>query len=247
MTIMNHLKEGLAAILAREGAGTDQAGTLDRLEAILSAYTDALFDSSRIYGLISPEDAAHRDTLVVRHILESAAGAPFVADLIRNRRQNNPLTVFDLGSGAGLPGIPLAVVLATALDAAAGKMVLVERKGKRVRFLESVVETLGLSSVEVLADDAERPSRRTLMAFRASPPPIVVFRAYRKMTEPMVRRLVAVFPEGTEIVGWKGKRESARDDAAVIEAVPGVELSGIAELEVPFLDRERTLLYARRV
>ena len=57
--------------------------------------------------------------------------------------------VCDIGSGAGLPGIPLAIVRPDL------KMLLVESSQKRSRFLQAAVAELGLSNVEVLNERAE--------------------------------------------------------------------------------------------
>jgi 16S rRNA (guanine527-N7)-methyltransferase len=72
--------------------------------------------------------------------LDSLRAAPYV---------RAPGLVYDLGSGAGLPGIVVAIARPDV------RVVLVDRRAKRVAFLELSVEELGLSNAEVFADGVE--------------------------------------------------------------------------------------------
>jgi 16S rRNA (guanine527-N7)-methyltransferase len=114
-----------------EGVNDEQLGRLGAYEALLRSRAIPL-------GLVSATDE-HR--LMERHIADSLRGA---ACLEPNARR-----VLDLGSGAGLPGIPIAVVEP---DRA---VVLVERKARAVAFLELVVEELGLANVRVIPGPIE--------------------------------------------------------------------------------------------
>ncbi len=232
------LRTGIAEITAGSPLSTGaplSSGSPSRREELLATYLEELFRSSRVYGLISAEDSRDRSTLAVRHILDSAVGAPLLADILDRYERS---VLFDLGSGAGLPGIPLAILLGERLD----RCYLVERKEKRVRFLETVTETLGLESVRILQADSVRPSREAGTLFRSEPPPVVVFRAYQQTTDAMLSGLARVFPEGTRVVAWKGLRASVGTEAELIRAHPDVTMERIVDVQVPFLDRERTLL-----
>jgi 16S rRNA (guanine527-N7)-methyltransferase len=245
---LQRLREGVAEILARAGAeagaGEPPGQNLDWIVDTLARYAWELQRSSRTYGLISVEDAADPLTLVVRHVLDSAAGAPAVNGIARARGAR---AICDLGSGAGLPGIPLAAMLNTPGQERAITVNLVERREKRVRFLLAALPELGLPGVTVFNTDAERPSPQARAIFLSDPPPVVVFRAYQQMNGTMLRRLVQVFPVGTTIAAWKGRRELAEQDAEAINEAPGLELLSLQDLHVPFLDRERSLLVFERV
>jgi 16S rRNA (guanine527-N7)-methyltransferase len=116
--------------------------TLDeRAETRLARYLAALLEANRAFNLTAVTDPA---TAWVRHILDSLTLCPWLA---------NGERVVDLGSGGGLPGIPLAI---TRPDLS---LVLVEATGKKARFLEGVAAELGLSSVRVVADRAENAGR----------------------------------------------------------------------------------------
>lgn len=91
-----------------------------------------------LLGLIGPRELPK---LWSRHILNSAV----VAELIEDDQ-----TVADIGSGAGLPGIPMAIVKPNA------KFVLIEPMERRSKWLaEVVIPELGLTNVEVLRGRAE--------------------------------------------------------------------------------------------
>jgi 16S rRNA (guanine527-N7)-methyltransferase len=90
-------------------------------------------------GLVGPHEA---DRVWDRHILNSAA----VAELIDENAR-----IADVGSGAGLPGIPLAIARPDLT------VVLIEPLLRRSTFLAEVIEELGLASVTVVRGRAEDP------------------------------------------------------------------------------------------
>src|SRR3546814_9345506 len=78
------------------------------------------------------------------HLLDSLAMHPFVRDIG---------SLADLGSGAGLPGIPLAIAVPVL------RVTLVESNGKKARFLREAVRTLGLDNAQVAESRAEALAR----------------------------------------------------------------------------------------
>jgi 16S rRNA (guanine527-N7)-methyltransferase len=96
----------------------------------LLAYLDLLAHWNRAYNLTAVCD---RHEMVPRHLLDSLAILPYL----------HGATLADLGSGAGLPGIPLAIARP---DLA---VTLVESNGKKARFLREAVRTLPLPNVTV--------------------------------------------------------------------------------------------------
>ena len=104
--------------------------------AALDAYLDLLEKWNRVHNLTAVRDRAQ---MVTRHLADSLS----VREWIAGQR------VADVGSGAGLPGVPLAIVLPETHFA------LVEPRAKRVRFLRQVAIELRLHNVEVVASRAE--------------------------------------------------------------------------------------------
>jgi len=105
------------------------------LSTPLLAYLALLARWNRTYNLTAVRDPRE---MVARHLLDSLAMVPFIDDLAARGGR-----LADLGTGAGLPGIPLAI-------ARPGLQVaLVESNGKKARFLREAVRQLGLGNVRV--------------------------------------------------------------------------------------------------
>jgi 16S rRNA (guanine527-N7)-methyltransferase len=166
-------------------------------------------------GLIGPREV---ERLWDRHLLNSA----IVGDVIpRDAR------VIDVGSGAGLPGIPLAIARPDL------KITLLEPMARRVEWLEYVTKALGLH-VTVLRGRAEEPAIRQ----RIGGADVVVARAVAPMAKlcewslPLLRR-------GGSLVAMKGATaadEVARDRQAVLRAgggEPRIESCGAETLGDP--------------
>ena len=110
-----------------------------REECIVGAarHLDRIVEANQHFNLtriVNPREAA------IKHVVDSVLPWRLFQDAGQ---------VADAGSGAGFPGIPLALVLPGV------RFTLLESTQKKARFLESVVRDLGLAHVEVLAERAE--------------------------------------------------------------------------------------------
>jgi 16S rRNA (guanine527-N7)-methyltransferase len=102
------------------------------------AYAQMLRDKAVPLGLIGPGDAGR---LFERHVADSCRAVPCIPDGTRS--------VVDIGSGAGLPGVPVAILRPDLV------VTLLEPSRRRVAFLEFVVGELHLEGVRVMAERAE--------------------------------------------------------------------------------------------
>ena len=127
----------LVAGAAAFGLSLD-AASLDRF----SQFADLLGLWSARMNLISCHTARE---LVERHLLDSLAVGPWIRDAA---------TIVDLGSGAGFPGVPLAIALVEK------RLILVEPRRRRANFLREVKRTLGLVNVQIVETRAEDGIRR---------------------------------------------------------------------------------------
>ncbi len=178
------------------------------------------------YALVGAKD---RDELVVKHILDSLTPLPLLRALPEVRLAGDSLEVADLGSGAGLPGIPLALAWPQA------RFTLIERMGRRAVFLENALANLGLKRVSVERAEAEKaePGRFHLLTSRA-------FRPLDTTILAVERRLLKA---GGVIAAYKGRRERVEEERA---GLGRVDLSWTVEsLAVPFLEEERHLVLIR--
>ena len=128
----------------------------DESIAELQRYRDLLAASAAEFNLVSAS-VRDVDSIERRHIAESLA---FGALLAARGLLADGARVLDVGTGAGLPGLPLKIAWPSL------KVTLLEATGKKCRFLESVVSALGLEGVEVVEGRAEELAHTT--AHRAS-------------------------------------------------------------------------------
>ncbi|MBC7988528.1 MAG: 16S rRNA (guanine(527)-N(7))-methyltransferase RsmG, partial [Luteimonas sp.] len=120
------LERGIAAL------GLDAA-----LAPPLLAYLTLLDRWNKTYNLTAIRDPRE---MVGKHLLDSLAMLPFVREVT---------TLADLGTGPGLPGIPLAIALPSL------QVTLVESNGKKARFLREAVRMLALGNARVAESRAE--------------------------------------------------------------------------------------------
>ncbi len=132
----------LAHILSPEILKVESNGRAvwsEEVVAQFSLYIDMIEKWNVMSDLVSTRDVAH---LTERHIVDALSLAPYLADTggIRNR-------LFDIGSGAGFPAIPLKLAIPQL------EVTLVERTTRKVAFLEMVTVALGLKDVQILDGD----------------------------------------------------------------------------------------------
>jgi 16S rRNA (guanine527-N7)-methyltransferase len=157
----------------------------DRID-VARSFTEALAREGEERGLIGPLELPR---LWTRHILNSVIAAPLFHG-----------SVADIGSGAGLPGVVLAIARPDV------QWTLIEPMERRVTWLNEQVSSLGLSNVEVLrarAEDVRRPEGFDVVTARA----VSALRTLIPLTAPLVR-------DGGELTLLKGLNAANEIDAA---------------------------------
>lgn len=227
-------------------AHTDDTTLLRGLEALnipdipdtaqkLSAYIHEIELFNSAYDLTG---AATHEDIVVRHILDSLAPYSEIAQLISGQKKyaaqdtaaqniETPPIIADIGSGAGLPGIPLAICFPEC------RFFLVERMSKRCSFLENCIAVLGLKNTVVRNMQAERIPQNSFN--------IVVFRAFKPLDKKTARILMRTLAPNGYLAAYKAKTEKIHAEMTAISAqIPKWECR---KIHVPFLpDAERHLV-----
>ena len=180
--------------------------------ARLVAYLTLLERWNRAYNLTAVRDP---EAMVVRHVLDSLSILPWV---------EGP-RVLDVGSGAGLPGIPLAIARPEY------EFCLLDSNGKRTRFLTQVAAELRLENVGVVRSRVE--DYRPEILFNS-----VVSRAFATLADMVADAGRLCAPEG-RLLAMKG----VFPDDELARLPPGYVVVDVYPLHVPSLDAERHLVH----
>jgi len=182
--------------------------TLEEHQEKLDRFTELLIAENQKYNLTridSPEQIG------VRHFLDSLAGLGLLDDL--SQKISKPLKLLDIGSGAGFPGLVLAIVRPE------WQIVSLEATEKKANFQKMVCDTLGLDNATVLSGRAEAVAH--LAQFRQAFD-VVSARALAAM--PMLAELSLGFVKiGGTALYWKGPsaKEELNDAQAAIKQMGG--------------------------
>jgi 16S rRNA (guanine527-N7)-methyltransferase len=170
---------------------------------------------NKVYNLTAVRDA---DKMLTHHLLDSLAVVPHVLDA---------KNILDVGSGAGLPGIPLALALPDT------RVTLLDSNQKKTTFLHQAVIELKLSNAEVVCERVEKYQSKQTFS-------VVVSRAFADLPAfvEQAGRLVAA---GGTLLAMKGVLPA--DEIAQLKA--GFQLSGVTPLHVPGLAAERHLVFLK--
>jgi len=192
------------------------AGVLDPLVPALAEYGARLLAANRKVNLTGAKSAAE----LAPHLVDCLTVAPYIVD---------PLV--DIGSGGGLPAIPLAIATGVAVT-------MIESTAKKARFLEETLAALGLRG-RAIAERAEIAGHDPALrgAFTSAT-------ARAVSSAPTVLELVLPFvgPGGWAVLqrgGYEPGERNAAEDAALV-------LGAQVESEIP-LEGERRILLVRKM
>ncbi|GHV55318.1 ribosomal RNA small subunit methyltransferase G [Spirochaetia bacterium] len=191
-------------------------GLLERYIAEIELFNPA-------YGLVGAKDHGE---LVTKHILDSLAPLGIILHLLETcGKIQEHLLIADAGSGAGLPGIPLAIALPNI------SFTLIERMGRRAGFLRNTIAVLGLSNVIIEEGEMEKqaPGRFD----------IITFRAFRPLEPPILKGLFRLLAEGGVLAAYKGRMEAIQTEMTAVEKYSGKWEA--LPCPVPGLNEERHL------
>ena len=205
-----------ASLAPRLHAGLEQLGLEpEPLAEGLLAYLALLQQWNRAYNLTAIRDP---EQMLSKHLLDSLSIHPFVEG-----------SLADIGTGPGLPGIPLALAKPQL------RVSLVETAGKKARFLREAVRHLGLAHVAVhdaRAQDVPETGRHDCLAARAFGTLGEILAAGGHLLKP-----------GGRLLAMKG-----RDPTEEIAALPaGYRHLATHPLAVPGLEAERHLVVVEKL
>ena len=204
MSLAPQIAEGLAAM------GLDLPAAA---RARLEQHLELIAKWNRVHNLTAVRET---EQMVVLHLLDSLSVLPHL---------QGAATILDVGTGPGLPGIPIAIARPDA------RLTLLDSSHKKCAFLQQAKTEMGLANVEVVCDRVEnwKPAHR----FDA-----VVSRAFSDLADFVAQAHHLVAPAG-QLVAMKGVYPF--DEIARVPASHRV--ARVLELHVPTLDAKRHLVF----
>ena len=198
--------------LARLGVALPEGG-----HAKLAAYLALLAKWNRTYNLTAIREP---ERMVTHHALDSLAVVPYLP-------AREGIAVLDVGSGGGLPGIPIAIARPDA------HVVLVDSASKKAAFLAQAAIELPLPNVEAVASRVEDYASARKFD-------VVISRAFSDLAT-FVRLAKPHLAEGGMILAMKG----VHPDEELAELPGGIDVAAAPRLDVPGLEGARHLIVMR--
>jgi 16S rRNA (guanine527-N7)-methyltransferase len=210
------LRRGLAAL---------QLGVSDEQVQQLLAYLDLIQKWTKVYNLTAVRDPAE---MLTHHVLDSlAAIAPLRQQLatLPDVLRSNP-RLLDVGSGAGLPGVVIAIVCPDIT------VHCVDTVGKKAAFIQQVAVNLRLTNLRGIHARVESLTE---------PYAVISSRAFASLPD-FVNWSHGALAEQGVWMAMKGKHP----DQEVAELPVDVQVFHVEPLQVPGLDAERCIVWVRR-
>lgn len=203
--------ESLAEVLETGLSKLDGVDLGSAQQSMLLSYLDLLEHWNRAYNLTAVKNPAD---MVLRHLLDSLSVAPRIKGL----------RLLDAGTGAGLPGIPLAIAQPGL------EVTLLDSSGKKIRFLNHVRRQLGLENIH--------PVQERLESFSSSEPfDVIISRAFTDLAS-FARAARHLAAASTRLYAMKGRRS----ESELRELPDWVRVESVEKLQVPGLQEDRHLV-----
>ena len=178
-----------------------------------------------VYKLVG----ASGDELITKHIMDSLSAVAIIKELLV--LYDHPV-IADLGSGAGLPGIPLAIALQEY------PVTLVERMGRRVDFLHNALARCNLSNRVRVYDKDLSQVKGTF--------DLITFRAFHPLYD-ILDQVAPILSSQGVVCAYKAQQESLFKELEQVQSsCKSTWVERTETLVVPFLDAQRSLCILKK-
>ncbi|WP_426415515.1 16S rRNA (guanine(527)-N(7))-methyltransferase RsmG [Aestuariirhabdus sp. LZHN29] len=213
MAINDPLVSALALGITRLKLDIDESKQLALLE-----YLRLLAKWNRAYNLTAVRNI---EDMLPRHLLDSLSVSPYLTGQ----------RVLDVGTGPGLPGIPLSITYPDR------QFTLLDSNGKKTRFLHQAVVELGLANIQVCQSRIEAFSS-------AEPFDAILSRAFSTLSD-MVKGCYDQCAGGGHFLAMKGVYPH-QELEQLLQYYPQLEVEAVHPLDVPNSEGERHLVVLRK-
>jgi 16S rRNA (guanine527-N7)-methyltransferase len=188
-----------------------------------STFSDFLIEYNQKVNLTAITDPKE---IIIKHFCDSIIPIDLVDDVE---------SIADIGSGAGFPGVPMAIVRPDT------PVTLIESNGKKVAFLRALIDKLGLKNVTVVQGRAEDLARGELREHFE----IVTARAFAPFAQ-LVEYTMPFLRIHGELLVMKGPSERYEPAASAVEALGG-DLEAMIEYDLPGGDSRRVFIIEKHI
>jgi len=216
--------------------------------SLLCRYIIEIETHNPAYGLVGTSD---RQELIQRHILDSLAPLGLFCRLLQKHAGDHSPRIADVGSGAGLPGIPLAIAMPQV------NFSLIERMSRRANFLRATRQTLALANVTVIENELEKFAHNIAVKNTASAGhfDLLTFRAFKPLEPKILKGLFRLCAADGALAAYKGRREKIDAEISELEnyfagsasrlkmPMPKIQ---VIPCPTPLLPEERHILLLRK-
>lgn len=203
----------------RSGAQALGIGLSDGQAGQLLDYLELIAKWTKVYNLTAVRDPGE---MLTQHLLDSLAVVPPLRRLAAGRA----LRLLDVGSGAGLPGVVIAVCCPEI------RVDCIDTVAKKAAFIQQVAGALKLPNLHGIHGRVEQVADRY---------DVVCSRAFASLAD-FVNWSAQALAEGGVWLAMKGRRP----DREIAELPPAAEMFHVEQLSVPGLDAERCIVWMRR-
>lgn len=190
-------------------------------------YYEYLIEKNKVMNLTG---ITEKEEVIDKHFIDSL-GLAVKMDLTK------PLTVLDLGTGAGFPGIPLKIAFPNLT------ITLLDSLNKRIKFLDEVIDLLGLTGIETIHGRAEDYAKPGKLREQFD---LCVSRAVANLSS-LSEYCIPYVKEGGYFVPYKsGNIDEELKKAGHAIGMLGGKVESVEEFQIPGTDIERTFVKIKK-
>jgi 16S rRNA (guanine527-N7)-methyltransferase len=219
-------KKALYEYLGKTGINNN----CEKIDKVIE-YLEIVYEKNKVINLIGTKK---KEDIFIKHILDSLS--IFNIKILKEGELQEK-KIIDIGTGGGLPGVPIAIFLPES------KIFMVDKSKKKTDFLRETIEELDLKNIIVITDRAEELSRKA--SFREEFD-IVIARAVTKFNI-LLEIAIPFCTINGKIIFYKSKKvfEEIKEHSEAMSKLGG-EFEELYDVEVPDLEGFRTFLILKK-